>query len=135
MTALGPTHGVADLIFVAKELVRVAGVQRVEVPCDRDVPLRFVIVVVLAPEQRDSLIGKRGNVVPVGPIEAEKELIGKVGAKHLRISNAGAPVQPGTADRYFQIVGRIQKRRRLCVRVPVTPCDAVATRDLVINTD
>src|SRR5687767_6391536 len=122
MTAFRPPHGVAELVFVAKELVRVAGVERVEVPRYRDVPLRLVVVVVVAPERRDGSIGKCRNVVTVGPVETEKELIGKVSADHLCVGDACTPVQPSAADRYLEIVGWIQERRGLCIRIPIAPC-------------
>ena len=45
LLAFGPAHGIDDLVFVAEETIRVAGVQRSEVSVTVTWPLGLVIVV------------------------------------------------------------------------------------------
>ena len=71
MTTLRPAHCIDELIFVAQEAVRVARVQRAEITCDCDVPLRDVVIVVARTKFGDALVRIDGNIVPICAVEAE----------------------------------------------------------------
>ena len=94
MFALGQSNRIAQLIFIAEEVICVAGVHGSPIASDGQVILRLFVVVHLHPEICEAFLRIDGEYRAVGVVEAKQEIVDYGRREHVRIGDRGAVVVP-----------------------------------------